>query len=122
MIQEGSTATLSRLWPDGRRYIGSYLRDQKHGKGCFCWANGGQYIGQWSAGLADAGVQSLRGHGLLLEETHFHLIANKNPVVSCLPLTLFCWPVSLVITGHYMEVYMKMGLPQIIHVNRDVPL
>eukprot|EP00438_Fugacium_kawagutii_P002950 Skav220654 [mRNA] locus=scaffold2038:335056:339999:+ [translate_table: standard] len=49
---DGSRILATRSWPDGRRYIGNYMRDQKHGKGCFCYANGSQYSGQWTAGPA----------------------------------------------------------------------
>lgn len=26
-------------------YVGQYLKDKKHGKGCFKWASGNRYVG-----------------------------------------------------------------------------
>merc|ERR1719188_2706818 len=40
-------------WPDGRRYVGSYAEDRKHGQGTFSWQDGRRYEGQWVAGKRD---------------------------------------------------------------------
>mmetsp|Transcript_14759 Transcript_14759/g.33561 ORF Transcript_14759/g.33561 Transcript_14759/m.33561 type:complete len:90 (+) Transcript_14759:182-451(+) len=37
-------------WPDGRRYMGEYADDRKHGQGSFSWPDGRCYRGQWSRG------------------------------------------------------------------------
>jgi hypothetical protein len=37
-------------WPDGRKYIGSYLNDVKHGPGEFFWSDGRKFIGVWENG------------------------------------------------------------------------
>ena len=37
-------------WPDGKKYIGNYLNDKKHGYGEFYWANGKNYKGNWDMG------------------------------------------------------------------------
>ena len=37
-------------WSDGRRYVGMYQNDQKHGHGTFEWPDGRKYIGEWSQG------------------------------------------------------------------------
>lgn len=37
-------------WPDGRRYVGSYLEDKKHGFGIYYWADGRRYEGNWALG------------------------------------------------------------------------
>lgn len=37
-------------WPDGKRYIGDYLDDKKHGEGIFEWGNGKRYEGSWVNG------------------------------------------------------------------------
>ena len=33
------------VWPDGRKYIGNYLEDKKHGFGEFEWPDGRKYKG-----------------------------------------------------------------------------
>lgn len=38
------------VWPDGRKYMGSYLDDKKHGQGEFEWADGRKYNGAWENG------------------------------------------------------------------------
>ena len=35
------------IWPDGKRYLGGYLEDRKHGYGVFTWENGKRYEGEW---------------------------------------------------------------------------
>ena len=46
-------------WPDGRKYHGTYLKDQKHGEGVMEWRNclfdnqiadGKKYDGHWEYG------------------------------------------------------------------------
>ena len=48
-------------WPDGRKYIGSYVNDKKQGYGVFEWRNfanlfkfiladGSRYTGNWENG------------------------------------------------------------------------
>jgi len=37
-------------WQDGRRYEGGYLKDKKHGYGCYTWADGRKYSGMWESG------------------------------------------------------------------------
>jgi len=32
-------------WPDGKVYIGEYLKDKKHGRGIFIWPDGKKYDG-----------------------------------------------------------------------------
>lgn len=34
-------------WIDGRKYIGNYLNDQKHGYGVYYWVDGKEYRGEW---------------------------------------------------------------------------
>lgn len=38
-------------WPDGRRYLGQYLDNQKQGEGVFYWPDGRLYDGGWRKGL-----------------------------------------------------------------------
>jgi hypothetical protein len=38
------------VWPDGKRYIGHYLDDLKHGYGTFVWEDGNKYEGDWYLG------------------------------------------------------------------------
>lgn len=35
------------LWPDGRRYLGEYKDDLKHGYGEFYWVDNRAYKGFW---------------------------------------------------------------------------
>ena len=37
-------------WPDGRKYVGEYSEDKKHGFGTFEWKDGKKYIGNWLEG------------------------------------------------------------------------
>lgn len=37
-------------WPDGRKYIGEYIEDKKHGYGQFIWPDGRTFEGQWFNG------------------------------------------------------------------------
>ena len=37
-------------WQDGKKYIGDYLEDQKHGYGEFFWPDGRSYKGAWQNG------------------------------------------------------------------------
>ncbi len=37
-------------WTDGRRYLGEYLDDKKHGYGIFEWPDGKKYKGYWENG------------------------------------------------------------------------
>ena len=37
-------------WSDGRKYIGEYLEDKKHGYGIFEWSDGIKYMGSWEDG------------------------------------------------------------------------
>jgi len=37
-------------WPDGRKYVGEYLDDKKHGKGKFIWPDNRIYDGDWVDG------------------------------------------------------------------------
>ena len=37
-------------WPDGRKYIGSYMNDKKHGEGVFEWVDGRKFVGNWNQG------------------------------------------------------------------------
>ena len=38
------------IWPDGRKYIGSYKDDKKDGFGTFEWSDGRKYRGLWKNG------------------------------------------------------------------------
>jgi hypothetical protein len=38
------------VWPDGKRYIGSFFEDKRHGEGRFIWKDGRQYEGGWIYG------------------------------------------------------------------------
>lgn len=38
------------FWPDGKRYVGEYENDKKHGQGQYTWDNGREYIGGWNQG------------------------------------------------------------------------
>ena len=38
------------MWPDGRKYDGDYVDDQKEGFGIYFWPDGKRYEGQWSDG------------------------------------------------------------------------
>jgi len=33
------------VWPDGRKYVGAYIEDKKHGFGEFEWPDGRKYKG-----------------------------------------------------------------------------
>jgi hypothetical protein len=33
------------VWPDGRKYVGNYVEDKKHGFGEFEWPDGRKYKG-----------------------------------------------------------------------------
>jgi len=33
------------VWPDGRKYVGHYVEDKKHGFGEFEWPDGRKYKG-----------------------------------------------------------------------------
>lgn len=37
-------------WLDGRKYVGEYLSDKKHGNGVFTWPDGKCYDGEWLNG------------------------------------------------------------------------
>ena len=37
-------------WPDGRKYTGTYVRDEKHGYGVFEWPDNRVYKGGWENG------------------------------------------------------------------------
>ena len=37
-------------WTDGRKYIGEYKNDLKHGTGTFTWPDGRCYHGEWAEG------------------------------------------------------------------------
>ena len=37
-------------WADGRRFLGSFLKDKKEGKGIFFWPNGIKFYGDWVGG------------------------------------------------------------------------
>ena len=47
------------VWPDKKKYIGSYKNDNKHGYGIFNWPDGRKYEGCWSDGKQ-------HGFGILL--------------------------------------------------------
>eukprot|EP00434_Breviolum_minutum_P011092 symbB.v1.2.009787.t1/scaffold574.1/size185248/12 len=49
-------------WPDGRKYKGIYLKDKRHGHGCFVWPDGRQYCGEFFEGLQ-------HGCGRILQRT-----------------------------------------------------
>lgn len=34
-------------WLDGRKYVGEYSCDKKHGNGIFTWPDGRCYDGEW---------------------------------------------------------------------------
>ena len=36
--------------PDGRKYVGEYKDDKKHGQGTFTWSDEGKYEGKWKDG------------------------------------------------------------------------
>ena len=35
------------IWPDGKKYVGTYVNDKKEGTGTFEWPNGRKYSGSW---------------------------------------------------------------------------
>jgi hypothetical protein len=37
-------------WPDGRKYVGTYMNDKKEGFGMFKWVDGRVYEGNWAEG------------------------------------------------------------------------
>ena len=37
-------------WTDGRKYVGDYKNDLKHGEGTFTWPDGRCYHGTWKDG------------------------------------------------------------------------
>lgn len=37
-------------WSDGRKYVGSYIKDKKEGYGVFEWEDGRIYKGYWHNG------------------------------------------------------------------------
>ena len=37
-------------WPDGKRYEGDYVEDNKEGEGTFKWPDGRVYEGEWKNG------------------------------------------------------------------------
>ena len=37
-------------WADGRKYLGEYFNDLKHGYGMFIWPDGRSYKGMWLKG------------------------------------------------------------------------
>ena len=43
-------------WPDGRMFLGQYVRNAKHGHGVFTWPDGREYAGQWCAALRSEAV------------------------------------------------------------------
>ena len=48
-------------WPDGRMFLGQYVRNAKHGHGVFTWPDGREYAGQWYAlgGVMKRVIQAL---------------------------------------------------------------
>jgi hypothetical protein len=48
-------------WSDGRKYVGEYKNDQKHGNGTFEWPDGRKYIGDWKDGKQ-------HGEGIYIKE------------------------------------------------------
>lgn len=49
------------FWPDGKRYVGEYENDKKHGQGQYTWDNGRKYIGGWNQGKQ-------HGKGYMIED------------------------------------------------------
>jgi hypothetical protein len=37
-------------WKDGRKYVGEYRDDKKHGKGEYTWPDGRKFVGTWING------------------------------------------------------------------------
>jgi hypothetical protein len=35
------------VWPDGRRYDGQFVLDQREGQGTMTWPDGRKFVGQW---------------------------------------------------------------------------
>lgn len=48
-------------WPDGRKYVGDYKNDMKHGIGTFTWQDGRVYHGDWEDGKQ-------HGHGHYIKD------------------------------------------------------
>lgn len=42
---------------DGRKYIGTYVRDKKHGEGVYVYADGRAYVGNWENGEQDKEIR-----------------------------------------------------------------
>lgn len=38
------------IWADGRKYDGEYINDKKDGYGVYTWADGRKYQGFWANG------------------------------------------------------------------------
>ena len=38
-------------WPDGRKYVGNYLKDKRHGYGDYTDTKGNEFKGNWKKGL-----------------------------------------------------------------------
>ena len=36
-------------WPDGIKYVGEFVNDNREGRGVQTWPNGSKYAGQWRA-------------------------------------------------------------------------
>ena len=40
----------THVWPNGRKYVGSYKNNKKHGTGSYHYKDGSKYTGNWSSG------------------------------------------------------------------------
>jgi len=46
----GDGDNVNSFGPDGRRYVGGYMNNKKHGKGTYHYKDGSKYEGNWSSG------------------------------------------------------------------------
>ena len=40
-------------WPNGKKYVGAYVKDKKEGLGVYTWPDGREYSGSWKDGKQD---------------------------------------------------------------------
>ncbi len=79
----------AHTWPSGRRYVGAFQNDKRHGHGTFTWPDGRRYEGEWRddkfSGLGIEYAQNgsvknmgLWAEGLFIKTAHVSLPVERT--------------------------------------------